>query len=137
MKLKKIFLTSLVLGLGALTLAACSSKSGSAAKQDIIVATDSDTAPFTFTGKDNKQTGYDIEVMKAVFKDSKKYNVKFETTEFESILPGIDSDRYQIAANDFNYNADRANALRNTSSRTRFPCRIMLLSRSQAPNTIN
>lgn len=108
MKLKKIFLTSLVLGLGALTLAACSSKSGSTAKQDIVVATDSDTAPFTFTGKDNKQTGYDIEVMKAVFKGSKKYNVKFETTEFESILPGIDSDRYQIAANDFNYNADRA-----------------------------
>ena len=108
MKLKKIVLTGLVFGLGALTLAACSSKSGSGAKEDIVVATDSDTAPFTYTGKDNKQAGYDIEVMKAVFKDSKKYNLKFKTAEFESILPGIDSDRYQIAANDFNYNADRA-----------------------------
>lgn len=107
MKLKKIVLTGLVFGLGALTLAACSSKSGSGVKEDIVVATDSDTAPFTYTGKDNKQAGYDIEVMKAVFKDSKKYNLKFKTAEFESILPGIDSDRYQIAANDFNYNADR------------------------------
>lgn len=108
MKLKKFFLVGLALGLAALTLTACSSKSGGSAKQDIIVATDSDTAPFTFTGKDNKQTGYDIEVMKAIFKGSKKYHLKFETAEFESILPGIDSDRYQIAANDFNYNADRA-----------------------------
>lgn len=108
MKLKKFFLVGLALGLAALTLTACSSKSGGPAKQDIIVATDSDTAPFTFTGKDNKQTGYDIEVMKAIFKGSKKYHLKFETAEFESILPGIDSDRYQIAANDFNYNADRA-----------------------------
>ena len=102
MKLKKIVLTGLVFGLGALTLAACSSKSGSGAKEDIVVATGSDTAPFTYTSKDNKQAGYDIEVMKAVFKDSKKYNLKFKTAEFESILPGIDSDRYQIAANDFN-----------------------------------
>ncbi|EHI73481.1 amino acid ABC transporter substrate-binding protein [Streptococcus criceti] len=108
MKLKNFFLVGLALGLAALTLTACSSKSGGSAKQDIIVATDSDTAPFTFTGKDNKQTGYDIEVMKAIFKGSKKYHLKFETAEFESILPGIDSDRYQIAANDFNYNADRA-----------------------------
>ncbi|WP_165212621.1 transporter substrate-binding domain-containing protein [Streptococcus tangpeifui] len=108
MKLKNVFLVGLVLGLAVLTLTACSSKTDESAKQDIIVATDSDTAPFTFTGKNNKQTGYDIEVMKAIFKGSKKYHLKFETAEFESILPGIDSDRYQIAANDFNYNADRA-----------------------------
>ncbi|MGT2929334.1 transporter substrate-binding domain-containing protein [Streptococcus dentasini] len=108
MKFKKILLASLIVGASVLTLAACSSSKSSSTKQDIIVATDSDTAPFTFTGDDNKQTGYDIEVLQAVFKNSDKYNLKFETTEFDSILPGIDSDRYQIAANDFNYNEDRA-----------------------------
>ena len=132
MKLKKIFLTSLVLGLGALTLAACSSKSGSTAKQDIVVATDSDTAPFTFTGKDNKQTGYDIEVMKAVFKGSKKYNLRrlnlsLSCRELTRIVTKLQPTTLTIMPT----------ALRNTSSRTRFPCRIMPLSRSQAPNTIN
>ncbi|MFC3931878.1 transporter substrate-binding domain-containing protein [Streptococcus dentapri] len=107
MKLRKILAAGLVIGLGILSLTACSSKAGSG-KEDIIVATDSDTAPFTFTNKNNKHTGYDIEVLQAVFKDSDRYNLKFETTDFDSILPGIDSERYQIAANDFNYNEDRA-----------------------------
>lgn len=109
MTIKKLLVTGTVLGLGLLTLAACSSKSSTNSdKETIVIATDSDTAPFTFTDKDNKQTGFDIEVMEAVFEGSDQYEVKFETTEFESILPGLDADRYQIAANDFNYNEDRA-----------------------------
>ena len=47
-------------------------------------------------------------MVKAVFKDSDKYEVKFVTTPFDSILTGVDSGRYQIAANDFNYNEERA-----------------------------
>ncbi len=34
--------------------------------------------------------------------------VEFETTEFESILSGLDTDRYQLGANNFSYNAERA-----------------------------
>ena len=49
-----------------------------------------------------------IDLVKAVFKDSDKYEVKFVTTPFDSILTGVDSGRYQIAANDFNYNEERA-----------------------------
>ena len=52
--------------------------------------------------------GYDIDLVKAIFKDSDKYEVKFVTTPFDSILTGVDSGRYQIAANDFNYNEERA-----------------------------
>lgn len=47
-------------------------------------------------------------MVKAIFKDSKKYKVEFVTTAFDSILTGVDADRYQIAANDFNYNEERA-----------------------------
>ena len=47
-------------------------------------------------------------MVKAIFKDSDKYEVKFVTTPFDSILTGVDSGRYQIAANDFNYNEERA-----------------------------
>ena len=99
-----------ILGLSVLTLAACGNKSdskGSGEKQTITVATDSDTAPFTFKKGDDFK-GYDIDLVKAIFKDSDKYEVKFVTTPFDSILTGVDSGRYQIAANDFNYNEERA-----------------------------
>ena len=99
-----------ILGLSVLTLAACGNKSDSKVsgeKQTITVATDSDTAPFTFKKGDDFK-GYDIDLVKAVFKDSDKYEVKFVTTPFDSILTGVDSGRYQIAANDFNYNEERA-----------------------------
>ena len=99
-----------ILGLSVLTLAACGNKSdgkASGEKQTITVATDSDTAPFTFK-KGDYFKGYDIDLVKAIFKDSDKYEVKFVTTPFDSILTGVDSGRYQIAANDFNYNEERA-----------------------------
>ena len=99
-----------ILGLSVLTLAACGNKSDSKVsgeKQTITVATDSDTAPFTFKKGDDFK-GYDIDLVKAIFKDSNKYEVKFVTTPFDSILTGVDSGRYQIAANDFNYNEERA-----------------------------
>ena len=99
-----------ILGLSVLTLAACGNKSdgkSSGEKQMITVATDSDTAPFTFKKGDDFK-GYDIDLVKAIFKDSDKYEVKFVTTPFDSILTGVDSGRYQIAANDFNYNEARA-----------------------------
>lgn len=38
-------------------------------KKEIVVATDSDTAPFTYK-KADLYKGYDIDVLKAVFKDS-------------------------------------------------------------------
>ena len=99
-----------ILGLSVMTLAACGNKGDSKVsgeKQTITVATDSDTAPFTFKKGDDFK-GYDIDLVKAVFKDSDKYEVKFVTTPFDSILTGVDSGRYQIAANDFNYNEERA-----------------------------
>lgn len=99
-----------ILGLSVLTLAACGNKGDSKVsgeKQTITVATDSDTAPFTFKKGDDFK-GYDMDLVKAVFKDSDKYEVKFVTTPFDSILTGVDSGRYQIAANDFNYNEERA-----------------------------
>lgn len=78
-----------------------------ASKTKVVVATDSDTAPYTYR-KDDKFAGYDIDLVKAIFKGSKDYEVSFETVPFSSILTGIDSGRYQIGANNFNYNDERA-----------------------------
>ena len=35
----------------------------------------------------------------AIFKDSDKYDVKFEKTEWSGVFAGLDADRYQMAVN--------------------------------------
>lgn len=78
-----------------------------ASQKTLVLATDSDTAPFTYK-KDGQFKGYDVEVIRAIFKGSKEYKVDFETVPFSSILTGIDAGRYQFSANNFNYNEERA-----------------------------
>ncbi|KXI12958.1 hypothetical protein HMPREF3205_00928 [Streptococcus pasteurianus] len=62
-------------------LAACSSSSSSSSsssgKEEVVFATVGTTAPFSYE-EDGELTGYDIEVAKAVFKDSDKYEVTFK-----------------------------------------------------------
>lgn len=110
----KKFLKYTALGsLAALTtaaLVACSngskeeSKSG---KTEVVVATNASPKPFNYE-EDGKLTGYEIEVVRAIFKDSDKYDVKFETTEWSGIFAGLDSDRYQMAVNNISYTQERA-----------------------------
>ena len=53
-----------------LALAACSNQSQSSGKTVIKVATDSDTAPFTYKENDTFK-GYDIDVVKAILPNFK------------------------------------------------------------------
>ena len=101
--MKKI--KAIVLGVAAVLALGISSQVKAA--ETLTVATDSDTAPFTYKEK-KAFKGYDIDVLKAVFKGSKDYKLNFQTVGFSSILTGLDAGRYQIAANDYNYNQERA-----------------------------
>ena len=105
MKIIKRLMVGLLLA--SLALVAFTLPVKAASQETITVATDSDTAPVTYK-KDKKFDGYDIALVKAIFKESKKYKVKFETVSFSSILTGIDSGRYQLSANNFNYSKERA-----------------------------
>ena len=93
-------------------LAACSSKSSkeasksSGAKETINFATVGTTAPFSYE-ENGELTGYDVEVAKAVFKDSDKYEVKFQKTEWSSVFTGLDSAKYQMAGNNISYSEER------------------------------
>lgn len=84
-----------------------SSASATAAKTKIVVGTSGAPKPFTFVNDKNELTGYDIDVAKAVFKELPQYEASFEKTEFPSVLAGLDSDRYQVGANNFAMNAKR------------------------------
>ncbi|CAG6250534.1 ABC transporter substrate-binding lipoprotein [Streptococcus pneumoniae] len=92
-------------------LAACSGgakKEGEAAsKKEIIVATNGSPRPFIYE-ENGELTGYEIEVVRAIFKDSDKYDVKFEKTEWSGVFAGLDADRYQMAVNNISYTKERA-----------------------------
>ncbi|MDR2977207.1 MAG: transporter substrate-binding domain-containing protein [Streptococcaceae bacterium] len=92
--------------LTACSSAADSSKTDKRKAETIVIATDGATKPFDYS-ENNKLTGYDIEVARAVFKNLPQYKVKFQTTDFATIVTGIDSGRYQIGANDFGWTSER------------------------------
>ena len=115
-KVKKIVLTGLALAVVAGGLVACGNnkKESTPSNQTkteptvIHVGTSGVSKPFSYR-EDGKLTGYDVAVTKAIFAGLKDtYKLEFETTEFESILSGLDTDRYQLGANNFSYNAERA-----------------------------
>lgn len=72
----------------------------------IVAATGGEPKPFTFV-KNDKLTGHNIELLKAIFKKLPQYQLKIEKTKFESIFSGLKSDRYQIGVNNFAKNAER------------------------------
>ena len=55
--------------------------------------------PYSYLGDDGEVTGYDIEVIKAIFEQLPQYELDLEVTEFPSILTGIDAGRYDLGIN--------------------------------------
>ena len=91
-------------------LAACSGgakKEAAASKKEIIVATNATPKPFNYE-ENGELTGYEIEVVRAIFKDSDKYDVKFEKTEWSGVFAGLDADRYNMAVSNISYTKERA-----------------------------
>ena len=111
--MKKIVKYSSLAALGLVAagvLAACSggAKKGEAAsKKEIIVATNASPKPFNYE-ENGELTGYEIEVVRAIFKDSDKYDVKFEKTEWSGVFAGLDADRYKMAVSNISYTKERA-----------------------------
>jgi len=107
MKISKKIMLSLVAVVAIGTLAACSSNKSANGKTDVVIATDGSTQPFDYTDNQGNVTGYDIEVAREVFKHLPQYNVEFKVTDFAGITPGLDSGRFQMAANDFGWQKER------------------------------
>ncbi|MHB9781886.1 transporter substrate-binding domain-containing protein [Streptococcus sp. 10F2] len=109
--MKKVISLALV-AVSALVIAACSNNasdsSEASGKEVVRVATNASPKPFNYEDEKGELTGYEIEVVKAIFKDSEKYSLEFEKTEWSSIFAGLDSDRYQMAVNNISYTEERA-----------------------------
>ena len=111
--MKKIVKYSSLAALGLVAagvLAACSGgakKEEAASKKEIIVATNASPKPFNYE-ENGELTGYEIELVRAIFKDSDKYDVKFEKTEWSGVFAGLDADRYNMAVSNISYTKERA-----------------------------
>ncbi|WEV63436.1 transporter substrate-binding domain-containing protein [Bifidobacterium sp. ESL0732] len=82
-------------------------QSGDAVKT-VIVATSGRPAPMITVDKNGKLTGYEIELLKEANKLIPEYRFEYEKMDFEGVTAGIDSGKYQIGANFFNYTPERA-----------------------------
>lgn len=105
----------LTLCLGMLSLAACGQKEEANDKTlleevtergTIIIATEGTWAPWTFHDENDVLTGFDIEVAKAVC-EKMGLKAEFVEVEWDGILAGVESGRYDIAANGVEIDEER------------------------------
>lgn len=117
MKLNKLLGVSGLALAGALVLAACGSSASddkaastetATEKTKVYLATNASPKPFNYEDEDGNLTGYEYEVVKAVFEGLDNYELEYEVTEWSSIFAGLDSDRYQIAINNISYTDERS-----------------------------
>lgn len=105
--MKKI-VYSITMALAIVLLVACQSNSKhNVNTKKVVVATAGNIRPFSYQDS-GKLTGYDIEVIRAANKYIKGYDISFKITAWDSIFVGMDSGKFQIAANNLSYTKERA-----------------------------
>jgi cystine transport system substrate-binding protein len=75
-------------------------------KGEVTIGTEGTYAPFTFHDKNDKLTGFDVEIAEEVFK---RLNIKpkFIETKWDGMIAGLDAKRYDLVANEVAIRPDR------------------------------
>lgn len=79
---------------------------GTKEKEVLRVGTEGTYAPFTFHNEEGELTGYDVEVIKEVAKRM-GVEVEFMETQWDSMFAGLNSERFDLIANQVGINEDR------------------------------
>ncbi|MGG5371465.1 amino acid ABC transporter substrate-binding protein [Enterococcus sp. AZ196] len=97
---KSIIVVASMLVIGVLFLAGCQSKNNSEAssKNVLRVGTEGTYSPFSFRDENDKLTGYDVDVAKAVAKKI-DYKVKFVEAPWDSMLAAFDAKKTDVVFN--------------------------------------
>lgn len=74
----------------------------------IHAVTGGNPAPYVTVGEDGSYSGYDIEVLNAVFDKLPQYKLDLQTAEFDAIFTGLTAGNYDLAVNNFSYREERA-----------------------------
>jgi cystine transport system substrate-binding protein len=99
----------------AATVSAASYKSELKTKGTLTVGLEGTYKPFSYVTKKGKLVGYDVEVATAVAKKM-GLKVKFVQTKFDSLVAGLDSNKYDVVYNDISVTPERQKAYTFASS---------------------
>lgn len=107
MKKSMIAVISL-LAVGVLFLAGCQQKEGSEASSENVlrVGTEGTYSPFSYRDENDKLTGYDVDVAKAVAKKI-GYKVKFVEAPWDSMLAAFDAKKTDVIFNQVSITPER------------------------------
>lgn len=112
--MRRIALVLLASLAAVLAIAGCGSSSGPLLDEIaddgvLVVGTEGTYSPFSYQGQDGELTGYDIDVVRAVA-DEMGVRVEFVQTPFDAIFAGLESERFDLIANQVTINPERQNA---------------------------
>ncbi|NJP40625.1 transporter substrate-binding domain-containing protein [Oscillospiraceae bacterium HV4-5-C5C] len=85
-----------------------SAQSETDTKKTVIKAvTGGSPKPYVYVDENNNPTGYDLEVLKAVFEKLPQYELQIDVASFDAVFAGLTSGQYQIGVNNFSWNEKR------------------------------
>lgn len=106
MKKNIIKIVAVLLTVTGFTFVSCSKKTESSVRK-IIAGTGGNHAPFEFKDEKGELTGFEVELVREIFKKLPQYEVEFAVAESQSTLTGLDAGLYQISFNQWGYNKNR------------------------------
>ena len=83
-------------------------ETGDTEVRTIVCGTTTGYQPYVYTDENDELVGYDIELIKAVFDRLPQYELQFELNDWDSILTGLDSGKYDISTECIFYSEERA-----------------------------
>ena len=73
----------------------------------IVVAGTPGYEPFTYVGEDGNETGFDIEVMRAIDEIAPEIECEFTYGEWDTLMPGLDAGRFDVICGQLSKTKDR------------------------------
>lgn len=73
----------------------------------VRVAGTADYKPYTYLDENDNVTGYDIEVIKAIDELAPEIECEYTYTEWDTMLPGLDADKFDVVTNQLGFTEER------------------------------
>ena len=111
--MKKFFAAAAALMLAVVSFASAGADQLDAIKErgTLIIATEGNWSPWTYHDGDDRLTGFDIEIG-TLLAEGLGVQPDFQEVPWESILAGVDQNRFDIACNGVGYTEERAEKFR-------------------------
>ena len=97
----------------------------------ITIATEGDWSPWTYINEQNDLVGFDVEVGTEIAA-ALGVEAKFVTTQWDSILEGVNSGRFDLACNGVSYTEERAKVYDFSTPYAYTPCVLVIRSDNEA-----